>query len=422
MENKWIFHIDLDAFFAALEEDRNPQYKKLPIVIGKGRRGIVSTCNYNARKYGIKSGMPLFMAKEICSNLIIVEPDISYYVSKSNEFFKILEKISPFVEPRSIDECFIDSSEKIYLKKDAFKLAELISKLIYGLLGVTISIGIGHNRICAKMGSNFNKPNAITYVDEKFWKENIWKLDVNKLQGSGKKTTEYLKTKKINTIGDLASLSEWKLEEMYEDLGVHIYQLNEFAKGISGNTIDKEDYTLKSLGTGRTLQKKKKNYIILKEILSSMCKYIEKRLDNRKAKGNIIRVSIKYPKSNAKSKQMKINKYINTYNEIFGYALKLFNELWNNNKAIKYIGIVIDNLTLDTYILDQPTIFNEFIINSNSKEGRRISEKMFTFSSLLDFEAMDFLNKPSSISYQKRKAKSLNDRVKFKTWDLKETK
>jgi DNA polymerase-4 len=167
---KTILHVDMDAFFASVEEVLNPNLKGRPMIVcGYSRRGVVSSPNYAARKFGIKAAMPVYHAVARCPNVVMQPPHFSEYEKFSNEFVSIIAKsFTKNIQKTSIDECYVDITSIISLGNDAIKIAKDIQKKIFNELGLTCSIGIAHNKFLAKMATDMNKPNGITtlYEDE----------------------------------------------------------------------------------------------------------------------------------------------------------------------------------------------------------------------------------------------------------------
>ena len=206
-----IFHIDLNAFYASAEISRNPSLKGKPVVIsGKSKRSIITTASYEARKYGIHSAMPLFQAKQLCKDLIILPADFELYHRLSNEFFTIIASYSEILEVASIDECYLDVTAIIQEKKiHPVVLAKDIQTKVYEQLNLQCSIGISPNKFLAKMASDMKKPMGITVLTRNNLKEVMWPLDIKDMFGIGKKTQPKLRAVGINTIGDLADYKNY---------------------------------------------------------------------------------------------------------------------------------------------------------------------------------------------------------------------
>jgi len=212
-----ILHLDMDAFFAAVEEKRRPELKGKPVVIGGSGdptvRGVVSTANYEARKYGVHSAMPLKTAYKLCPNAVFLPVDMDEYARVSEIFKNVLRKFSPVMEDVGIDEAYLDLSES---EKSSEEIAMEIKDGIMKATGLTCSLGIAPNKLLAKMASEMQKPNGVTVINESNIQSRIWPLPVRKLWGVGPRSEAHLKEFAIHTIGELAAMP---LERLIERFG-----------------------------------------------------------------------------------------------------------------------------------------------------------------------------------------------------------
>ncbi|GHU49474.1 hypothetical protein FACS189459_1060 [Bacilli bacterium] len=202
---KHILHIDMDAFFASVEAAKNPSIKNKPfIVTWIGKHSVVSSGNYLARSYGVKSGMPVYMAQLLCKNLLLVPLDFESYKEYHTKFIEIIkQKITRKIEVASIDECYVDISDNIKTKNEAMRLAYRIQKLIEEGLNITCSIGVSNNKFLAKMGSDFKKPNGLTKLYTTDVEKKLWPLPVKKMYMVGESSSALLEQNRIFTIGDI---------------------------------------------------------------------------------------------------------------------------------------------------------------------------------------------------------------------------
>lgn len=207
-----ILHIDMDAFFAAVEQKRHPELIGKPVVIGGSgdptQRGVVSTASYEARKFGIHSAMPLRTAYRLCPEAVFLPVDYEEYSRVSAEVKSILREFSPVIEDVGIDEAFLDISDRT---ESSEAIAQKIKEKIKSELDLTCSVGIAENKLLAKIASDLKKPDGLTIINESDIEKFIWPLPVRKLWGVGPKTETYLKSININTIGELASIPLEKL-------------------------------------------------------------------------------------------------------------------------------------------------------------------------------------------------------------------
>lgn len=199
-----LYHIDLNAFFASAEELRHPELKGKPLAIGSpGPRGVLSTCNYAARQFGIHSAMPTSQARALCEELVILPGDYEYYRSLSGRFFDYLRQYSGRLEVLSIDECFLDVTETIAQFERPMDLAVMIQRGVLDTLGLSCSIGVAPTRFLAKMASDLRKPMGISIVRRRDIATKIYPLDIEDCYGVGKATVKKLRDEGIETIGDL---------------------------------------------------------------------------------------------------------------------------------------------------------------------------------------------------------------------------
>jgi DNA polymerase-4 len=231
-----ILHIDMDAFFAAVEQKRHPELAGKPVVVGGSgdptKRGVVSTASYEARKYGIHSAMPLRTAYRLCPKAVFLPVDYKEYSGISAMVKEVLREFTPLLEDVGIDEAFLDISG---LDTGSEEIAERIKRRIKDRVGLTCSIGIAPNKLLAKIASDMKKPDGLTIISEKDVEGMIWPLPARKLPGIGPKTEVYLESVGINTIGDLAAKAREELIERFgQSYGQYLY---ETSRGIDDSPI-----------------------------------------------------------------------------------------------------------------------------------------------------------------------------------------
>ncbi len=253
---KIILHLDMDAFFCACEEKVNPSLKGKAVVVGAdpqngNGRGVVSTCSYEGRKYGIHSAMPISQAYKLNPKAIFLKPNFQLYSQISKRIMKILRNYSERIQQISIDEAYLDISEKANNFNEAKQLASKIKNEIMQKENLTCSIGIANNKLIAKIASDFNKPNGLVIVKENENKKFLEPLSIRKLYGVGPKTEFKLKELGIKTIGQLASYNKEKLVNIF---GVYGLYLNLSANG-HGSDFVAEEYGRLSIGREITFQK-----------------------------------------------------------------------------------------------------------------------------------------------------------------------
>ncbi|WP_222937674.1 DNA polymerase IV [Spartinivicinus ruber] len=231
-----IIHLDCDCFFAAIEVRDNPQLSGKPVAVGGApeKRGVIATCNYEARQYGVRSAMASVYAKKRCPQLIILKPRMSYYRDISQGIQAIFHEYTDLVEPLSLDEAFLDVSDSVHCKGSATLIAEEIRQRVFETQHITISAGVAPNKFLAKIASDWRKPNGLFVITPEQVVEFIQQLPVNKIYGVGKVTTTKLKAMGVVTCGDLQQIS---LDTLLSKFGVFGERLFELAKGIDNRQV-----------------------------------------------------------------------------------------------------------------------------------------------------------------------------------------
>jgi DNA polymerase IV (DinB-like DNA polymerase) len=302
-----ILHVDMDYFFAQIEERENPQFKGKPVVVGadpkggKGR-GVVSTANYEARKYGIKSGMPISKAWQLCPNAIFLPVNIELYQKVSDEIMGIVKKYSPIYEIVSLDEAYLDIS---FCKnwKEAENLGKKLKKEIFEKEKLTCTVGIGPNKTIAKLATEKAKPNGLRVVRPEEVEKFLDPLDVDDLPGIGPKTAEKLRKIGINKIFELKKLSKEKLKEMFGKVGERIW---ERARGIDEEPVSLEEI-IKSIGRQITFERDTRNPRLIFGTFEKLIKEIYDELIENNFSFRTITVICRYKgfETHTKSKTLK---------------------------------------------------------------------------------------------------------------------
>jgi len=247
-----IFHIDMNSFYASVEVAHDPSLKGKPLAIAgnpKERKGIIVTSSYEARAKGVKTTMPVWEARQLCPELIILPPNFERYKRASSRIFKKLASFTSLIEPVSIDESYMDVTEN---GQDYVRLAKQIQEMILDDLSLPSSIGIGPNKFLAKTASDMKKPLGITVLRIRDLSKVLWPLHVKDMYGIGKKTAEKLNEMKINTIGELAKADTYELTQR---LGINGERLKNRANGFDPRPVDPEAVNeFKSIGNSRTLK------------------------------------------------------------------------------------------------------------------------------------------------------------------------
>jgi len=341
-----ILHIDMDYFFAQIEERENPQFKGKPVVVGAdpkgGRgRGVVSTANYEARKYGIKSGMPISKAWQLCPNAIFLPVNIELYQKVSDEIMEIVKKYSPVYEIISLDEAYLDIS---FCKnwKEAENLGKKLKKEIFEKEKLTCTVGIGPNKTIAKLATEKAKPNGLKVVKPEEVEKFLDPLDIDDLPGIGPKTAEKLRKIGINKIFELKKLSKEKLKEMFGKIGERIW---ERARGIDEEPVSPEE-VIKSIGRQITFERDTRDAKLIFGIFERLIKEVYEELMQNNFSFKTITVICRFKNFETHTKSKTLKKPTQDF-EIFKKEAKklLLKFLIENKKPVRLIGVRISNLS-----------------------------------------------------------------------------
>ena len=333
---KYIFHIDCDAFYASCEELRNPKLKTRPMAVGGlTNKSIITTANYRARKFGIHSAMPVFIAKDLCPNLILVKVDHPYYREKSREVFELIKIHAILFEQVSIDEAYIEIDTK-----NPKSFAKNLQKQILDETGIPISIGISYNKFLAKLASDWDKPFGIKYIDKKEAERILPDLDVGKVHGIGKRATAKLNNIGIYKVADLLRLDRYFLEELFGKGGDYIYDV---IRGIDNRPINPLR-DRKSIGKERTFRQNTNDKNILKDYLKNIANLIEIEMIKKDIRAKTVSIKLKDEYFKNQTRSITLQEPIFKADDIYEEACILLDEAFQGD-YIRLIGISLSNLS-----------------------------------------------------------------------------
>ncbi|WP_244969295.1 DNA polymerase IV [Tissierella praeacuta] len=349
MEKLNIIHVDMDAFYASVEEQDNLKLKGLPIIVGGlSNHGIVTTANYEARKYGIHSAMPIFIAKKKCPRGCYIHPRMKRYQEVSKEVFSILYGFTDLIEQVSIDEAYLDISK---INMEPVEVVKKMKEKVIASTGLTMSVGISYNKFLAKLASDWNKPNGIKIITEDMVPDILLTLPVRKVHGIGPKSAKKLNGIGVYTIEDLLELSEEFLIELFGKAGMEIYNRIRGIDYRKINTIRER----KSLGVERTFDEATKDIDVLIKYIEKFSEELSHDLMKKDIHGRTITLKIKDENFIVQTRSKTLNEYIKDFSQIFDVALELLDEIEIHNK-IRLIGITASNLM--TSELEQLSLFH----------------------------------------------------------------
>ena len=337
-----IVHIDMDAFFAAVEIRDNPKLKGKPVIIGNdprqtGGRGVVSTCSYEARAFGIHSAMSSKEAYERCPQAVFISGNYEKYKTVGLEIRAIFKRYTDLIEPMSIDEAYLDVTENKLGIKSAVKIARLIQQDIWQELHLTASAGISYNKFLAKMASDYQKPHGLTVILPDQAQEFLKQMDIAKFHGVGKKTVEKLHEMGIYTGADLLDVSEVTLIDRFGRLGFDLYRK---ARGIHNSPV-KSNRIRKSIGKEKTYGKILQVEEDIKKELTLLSEKVAHNLSKQDKAGKIIILKIRYTDFSTLTRRKSLPQATQDASQISQTALQLYEELAEKEKGIRLLGITV---------------------------------------------------------------------------------
>lgn len=349
-DERIIFHVDVNNAFLSwtavklLDEGYGEDIRLIPSVIGgdeSKRHGIVLAKSPVAKKLGIKTAETLYSARKKCNNLLVFPSDFQYYSKKSKELFDYLKQYTPDIEIFSIDECFLDFTNTKFLYSDLLNLAYKIKDEINDKFGFTVNIGIGNNKLCAKMASDFEKPNKVHTLYREEFKRKVWNKIVDELFMIGKKSAEKLRSLGINTIEDLANADLFLLKKHFKSQGI---MMKQYANGEDDSEVINYDDINKCISVSQTFEVDVSDSERLKNTLFIQTENVAKSLRKQKSFTTTVAVMIKTYEFKTYSKQKKLNNPTDSTNDIYNIVLELFNELWDGTK-IRNLGVRLSDFT-----------------------------------------------------------------------------
>lgn len=356
-----ILHVDLNAFFVRCEEIVNPSLIGKPVIIGhEGRGGVVSTCSYEARKYGIHSGMPTFMAKKLYPDVLMIPGNYSLYSKKSKQFIAFVKKYTPLVEQASIDECYLDMTSQLKGVKDVVTFLKDMQNSLLKETGLKCSIGVGPTKFLAKMGSDLKKPMGITIIHRRDINRLIYPLPIESFYGIGKKTSPKLRELGIDKIGDLAKLINNEDPRVKKIFGKMYYTIKDWVNGYGNDKIDTEDFDPKSIGNSTTFSYNTNSFDVIKKYISVLAKEVSDRAKKADKIGDSIQLILKDSEMKVLSRSKKIDKPTNDYNTILATSLKLLEKNLKDSKSYRLAGVTLQNLVDPHEVLEQMSIFDNY--------------------------------------------------------------
>ena len=339
-----IIHVDMDHFYSAVEEREHPEYRGKPVVVGADPkegtgRGVVSTCNYETRKFGIRSGMPISKAWKRCPDAVYLQPDFKLYGKVSSRIMATLRKYADKFEQWGFDEAFLDISSKARDFKKAKGIAQAIKQEIFDKEELTCSVGVGPNKLVAKIASDFEKPDGLTVVEEEAAQNFLAPLPVRKLLWVGKKTERRLNEIGIRTIGELAAYDMSLLTEKFGVLGVQYHLM---ARGIDESEV-KEREGVKSLGREVTFEEDTSDLDLILGTLDDLSEVVHKEVVGRDMLFRTITVKVRFENFETHTHGKTLPFPTKRLQELQKTARELAEEYLYQGRMVRLVGVRVSN-------------------------------------------------------------------------------
>ncbi len=335
-----IIHVDMDAFYAAVEQRDNPELRGKPIAIGSSSsRGVVATASYEARKYGIHSAMPSVTALRRCPELVFVKPHMDAYKEVSNQIRDIFYSYTHLVEPLSLDEAYLDVTDNSSKNPSATLIAKEIKQRIFNETQLTASAGVSYNKFLAKTASDVNKPNGLFVITPDKAQAFIDKLKVERFFGIGKVTAEKLHQMGVFFGSDLKKLSQHRLTQLFGKAGNYYYQI---ARGIDTRPVNPHR-ELKSVGGENTFMSDLSNFDELKMALLPIAQLVFERLKRAGKYGKTITLKAKFADFTQITRSKTLANPVVSFDELWVNSLELLHLVFELQISIRLLGISVSN-------------------------------------------------------------------------------
>lgn len=359
MLERIILHCDLNGFYASVECVLNPSLQFVPMAVAgdpKNRHGIILAKNELAKKYNIQTAETIWQAKKKCPELVLVPPHHSEYKKYSYLVNQIYNEFTDLVEPFGIDESWLDITGVLHLFGSGLEIADQIRNTVRARLGLTISVGVSFNKVFAKLGSDYKKPDATTLITQENYKQIAWSLPVSNLLYVGKVATETLAKLRITTIGDLANSDKTLLYRLLGKMGVMIH---DYANGIDKSPVKSafSERNVKSVGNGMTFPRDLYGLAQMKSAVFALSDEVTGRMRHCGVKATVISVVIKAPDFKCISKQKTLSIPTHLTREVAIISLDLIRSCWPEGAPIRSLTITATNLISSKEAGEQLSLF-----------------------------------------------------------------
>jgi len=336
-----IIHIDMDAFYAAVEQRDNPALRGKPVIVGGSakERGVVATCSYEARKFGVHSAMATATAMRLCPSAILVRPDFTKYTKASEQIRAIFHEYTDLVEPLSLDEAYLDVTEASAVYGSATQIAKEIKEKIFKTTKLTASAGVSYCKFLAKIASGMKKPDGLTVVTPDKAQDFIDKLPIGSFHGVGKVTEKYMNSLGIKTGFDLRNKTLQFLNANFKSSGQWFYDL---ARGIDDTPVE-PNRERKSIGREVTLPEDILDMQQIRDILAELCVEVEEDMEQEEKKARTVTLKVKYFDFAQVTRSVSLSEPVYSALDIYGHVLELLKKTEAGTKKIRLLGVSTHN-------------------------------------------------------------------------------
>ncbi|WP_295781167.1 DNA polymerase IV [uncultured Veillonella sp.] len=384
---RWIMHVDMDAFFASIEQLDHPEYKGHPVIVGGlSSRGVVATCSYEARKFGVHSAMPISRAKKLCPDGIYVYPRMDRYKEVSHQIFSIMKEFTPYIEPLSIDEAFLEVSGMSTMYSGPKALGRAIKDRVYEKTGLIISAGLAPNKFLAKLASDLDKPDGLVVIPYGREKEILAPLPIKRIWGVGPHTEKRLKAGGFHLMRHIQALPDEG--SLIPIVGNQARRIWELANGIDERPVE-TDRKIQSIGAEETYEEDLVDGSAIELEFRYFANRLSKRLRKRNLLGHTVSIKVRYDDFTTVSRQKRLDTPSDHEHVFFETALLLWNKLMQDKTSKKPKGTKkdVEALGATTKIKSRNLSYN----------GSNYSQSNYSGSNYCSSKGIAFMNPPGPI-------------------------
>ncbi len=384
---RWIMHVDMDAFFASIEQLDHPEYKGHPVIVGGlSSRGVVATCSYEARKFGVHSAMPISRAKKLCPDGIYVYPRMDRYKEVSHQIFSIMKEFTPHIEPLSIDEAFLEVSGMSTMYSGPKALGRAIKDRVFEETGLIISAGLAPNKFLAKLASDLDKPDGLVVIPYGREKEILAPLPIKRIWGVGPRTEKILKTGGFHLMRHIQALPDER--SLIPIVGNQARRIWELANGIDDRPVE-TDRKIQSIGAEETYEEDLTDGSAIELEFRYFANRLSKRLRKRNLLGHTVSIKVRYDDFTTVSRQKRLDTPSDHEHVFFETALFLWNKLMQDKTSKKPKGTKkdVEALGATTKIKSRNLSYN----------GSNYSQSNYSGSNYCSSKGIAFMNPPGPI-------------------------